>query len=98
MLICSVEGIKHLLLHAKKWNFVYLTKMVWINHFDSMDKFSKRQTDDILFFPEKKKQKKNYLQQQKLNIHVLTLLLLNMTCPVFANSVDSDQLASEEAN
>ena len=28
----------------------------------------------------------------------LTLLLLNMTCPVLANSVDSDQLASEEAN
>ena len=29
---------------------------------------------------------------------VLTLLLLNMTCPVLANSVDPDQLASEEAN
>ena len=28
----------------------------------------------------------------------LTLLLLNMTCPVLANSVDPDQLASEEAN
>ena len=28
----------------------------------------------------------------------LTLLLLNTTCPVFANSVDPDQLASEEAN
>ena len=28
----------------------------------------------------------------------LTLLLLNTTCPVLANSVDSDQLASEEAN
>ena len=27
----------------------------------------------------------------------LTLLLLNMTCPVLANSVDPDQLASEEA-
>ena len=27
-----------------------------------------------------------------------TLLLLNMTCPVLANSVDPDQLASEEAN
>ena len=28
----------------------------------------------------------------------LLLLLLNMTCPVLANSVDPDQLASEEAN
>ena len=28
----------------------------------------------------------------------LTHLLLNMTCPVLANSVDPDQLASEEAN
>ena len=28
----------------------------------------------------------------------LTLLLLNTTCPVLANSIDSDQLASEEAN
>ena len=30
--------------------------------------------------------------------YVLTLLLLNMTCPVLANSVDPDQLASEETN
>ena len=29
---------------------------------------------------------------------VLTLRLLNTTCPVLANSVDPDQLASEEAN
>ena len=28
----------------------------------------------------------------------LTLLLLNTTCPVLANSVDLDQLASEEAH
>ena len=28
----------------------------------------------------------------------LTLLLLNSTCPVLANSVDIDQLASQEAN
>ena len=28
----------------------------------------------------------------------LTLLLLNTTCPVLANSVDPNQLASEEAN
>ena len=27
----------------------------------------------------------------------LTLLLLNTTCPVVANSIDPDQLASEEA-
>ena len=29
---------------------------------------------------------------------VLTLLLLNTTCPVLANSVDPDQLVSEKAN
>ena len=29
---------------------------------------------------------------------VFTLLLLNTTCPVLANSVDPDQLASEEAS
>ena len=29
---------------------------------------------------------------------VLTLLLLNMRCPVLANSVEPDQLASKEAN
>ena len=28
----------------------------------------------------------------------LTLLLLNTSCPVLANSVDPDQLASEETN
>ena len=31
-------------------------------------------------------------------LKTLTLLLLNTTCPVLANSVDPDQLASEEAN
>ena len=29
---------------------------------------------------------------------ILTLLMLSTTCPVLANSVDPDQLASEEAN
>ena len=29
---------------------------------------------------------------------ILALLLLNTRCPVLANSVDPDQLASEEAN
>ena len=32
------------------------------------------------------------------NIFRLTLLLLSTTCPVLANSIDPDQLASEEAN
>ena len=31
-------------------------------------------------------------------IEMLTLVLLNTTYPVLANSVDPDQLASEEAN
>ena len=31
-------------------------------------------------------------------VSALTLLLLNTTCPVLANSVDPDQLASSEAN
>ena len=29
---------------------------------------------------------------------MLTLILLNLDIPCFANSVDSDQVASEEAN
>ena len=33
-----------------------------------------------------------------LHRYVLTLLLLNTTCPVLTNSVDPDQLASEEAS
>ena len=31
-------------------------------------------------------------------INILTLLLVNTSCPVLANSVDPDQLASEEAS
>ena len=34
----------------------------------------------------------------KMNWFLLTLLLLNKTCPVLANSLDPDQLASKEAN
>ena len=37
-------------------------------------------------------------EKNQIIILCLTLLLLNMTCPVLANSVDPDQLASEEAN
>ena len=33
-----------------------------------------------------------------MDLIVLTLLLLNMTCLVLANSADPDQLAYEEAN
>ena len=39
----------------------------------------------------------NYFQRIQPE-SLLTLLLLNTTCPVLANSVDPDQLASEEAN
>ena len=40
-----------------------------------------------------------YITARKMDCFViLTLLLLNTTCPVLANSVDPDQLASEEAN
>ena len=35
---------------------------------------------------------------KSLPVIILTLFLLNTTCPVLANSVDPDQLASEEAN
>ena len=31
-------------------------------------------------------------------MQLFEFLLLNTTCPVLANSVDQDQLASEEAN
>ena len=39
-------------------------------------------------------------ESTSLRVNLLTLLLLNMTCPVLANSVDPDQLASDvkEAN
>ena len=40
-----------------------------------------------------------YLEEQCISIVCpLTLLFLNTICPVLANSVDPDQLASEEAN
>ena len=35
---------------------------------------------------------------ENIQENMLTLLLLNTTCPVLANSADPDQLASEEAN
>ena len=41
--------------------------------------------------------KKDFVITRKY-ISLLTLLLLNTTCLVLANSVDPDQLASEEAN
>ena len=41
---------------------------------------------------------KNICHLVLLTLNPLTLLMLNMTCPVLANSVDPDQLASEEAN
>ena len=40
----------------------------------------------------------NLLKKKKKIELNLTPLLLNTTCPVLANSVDPDQLASEEAN
>ena len=44
-----------------------------------------------------------YFERSLLNtteslINLTLLLLLNTTCPILANSVDPDQLASEEAN
>ena len=64
----------------------------------------------IIMFPRKNKKqisKLNFGAKRKkkaisgvsyLNYYILTLLLLNTSCPVVANSVDPDQLASEEAN
>ena len=41
----------------------------------------------------------NVMNKENINTaKMLTLLLLNTTCPILANSVDPDQLASEEAN
>ena len=40
----------------------------------------------------------NRATQKGADMTSLTLLLLNTICPVLANSVDPDQLASEEAN
>ena len=43
--------------------------------------------------------KRNVDVHVNVNLNVnLTLLLLKMSCPVLANSVDPDQLASEETN
>ena len=39
-----------------------------------------------------------HLTSRYLQKSCLTVLLLNTTCPVLANSVDPDQLASEEAD
>ena len=41
------------------------------------------------------KKKKVYQSDVCTSCAYLTLLLLNMTCPVLANSVDPDQLASD---
>ena len=38
------------------------------------------------------------LSELRMMKRELTLLLPNTACPVLANSVDPDQLASEEAN
>ena len=38
------------------------------------------------------------LREDTFSNELLTLLLLKATCPVLANNVDPDQLASEEAN
>ena len=40
----------------------------------------------------------NFQQKCTHYLQFLTLLLLSTTCPVLANSVDPDQLASSEAN
>ena len=40
----------------------------------------------------------SYIALPRISIYLLTLHLLNMTCPVLANHVDPDQLASSEAN
>ena len=49
-------------------------------------------------FSLKNKKKKIECHLLQILLGTLTLLLLNTTCPVLANSVDPDQLASEEAN
>ena len=58
--------------------------------------FNKSLTNDVVSFEQ--------LGPEVLDLYFpifemnLNLLLLNTTCPVLANSVDPDQLASEEAN
>ena len=57
----------------------------------------KNQSSTAVFFfisPEKKNNKQTLF----VFVFSLTLLWLNMSCPVLANSADPDQLASEEAN
>ena len=65
----------------------------------------------VIFFFKLPEQAQRFLKTRSYRLHFcevqkyitaitrhLTLLLLNTICPVLANSVDPDQLASEEAN
>ena len=54
---------------------------------------SSSELDSVIY-----KREKVILALQPLRHRKLTFLLLNKTCLVLANSVDPDQLASEEAN
>ena len=62
-------------------------------HLKCLGKALQMSTQNIYFYEERK------LSHNDHNLYsFLTLVLLNRIYPAFANSVDPDQLASEEAN
>ena len=48
--------------------------------------------------PSFNKRSYNELSYKEVSVYLLTLVLVNLEYPAFANSVDPDHLASEEAN
>ena len=73
------------------WHGVLLVTLLVINSLNTTES-----AISVLVFLDCKRSLQNFFSL--LCTAVLTLLLLNTTCPVLANSVDPDQLASEEAN
>ena len=73
------------------WHEVMFVTLLIINSLNATES-----AISIFLFLDSKRSLQNFFSL--LCSHVLTLLLLNTTCPVLANSVEPDQLASEEAN
>ena len=82
----------------------YRSRVEWVGQNSPGVKFFPLKIDPLSEERPQKKQKKKKKKTNLTNLptlkvcpFTLALLLLNTTCPVLANSVDPDQLASEEA-
>ena len=73
----------------------YRSQVEWVGRNSPGVKFFPLKIDP--FSEERQKTNLTNLPTLKVCAFTLALLLLNTTCPVLANSVDPDQLASEEA-